>query len=174
MIKKLQSQKGFTLVEILIVVALIAILAVIALITINPAEAQKRSRDAQRLKEIGVIQGVVEQYITDNIQSVTTISAVSSSGSKACGTAGWLGIDLCNYANTMPVDPVNRAGEYARTDGTTTTGNLFYQVLMDDNLRYRVCTRLESAANSLKLASDGVSDDYFEVYSSTDAPACSL
>ena len=38
-----QRQKGFTLVEILIVVALIAILAVVALITINPAEAQRRA-----------------------------------------------------------------------------------------------------------------------------------
>ena len=56
------AEKGFTLVEILIVVALIAILAVIALVTINPAEAQKKSRDARRVKELGTLQGVCLLY----------------------------------------------------------------------------------------------------------------
>ena len=64
MIKPLmKSQKGFTLVEILIVVSLIAILAVVALITINPAEAQRRARDTQRIKDLSSIQSIIEQYL---------------------------------------------------------------------------------------------------------------
>ena len=175
MFKKLrQAQKGFTLVEILIVVALIAILAVIALITINPAEAQKRARDAQRLKEMGVMQGIVEQYITDNIGTISAMSAVSTGGTNGCTTAGWAGLNLCKYANTISQDPVNRSGEYTLTDGVVTTGTIGYQIQIDSNLRYRICSRMESAANAAKLTSDGIANNYFEVYWSTSAPVCTF
>lgn len=174
MLKKYRSQKGFTLVEVLIVVALIAILAVIALVTINPFEAQKRTRDARRLKEIGTLQGVIEQYVSDNPQAAgITSESTDNSGSNACTTAGWLGINLCNYANTIARDPLNRTAEYTITDGTATTGALYYQVLIDANLRYRICTKLESAANASKLTEDGIVNNFFEVYSSTNSPACS-
>ena len=171
--KHTSTEKGFTLVEVLIVVALIAILAVIALVTINPFEASKRTRDARRLKEIGTLQGVIEQYVSDN-PAATGFTAVSTdnTGSTLCTTAGWVGIDLCSYANTISADPLNRSAEYTLTDGTSTTGALYYQVLLDDNLRYRICTRMESAANASKLTEDGVANDFFEVYSSTSADAC--
>lgn len=173
MFKKYRSQKGFTLVEVLIVVALIAILAVIALVTINPFEAQKRTRDARRLKEIGTLQGVIEQYVSDNPQAAGfTSESTDNSGANACTTAGWLGVDLCNYANTIAADPLNRSAEYTLTDGTSTTGAVYYQVLLDATLRYRICAKLESAANAAKLTEDGIVNNFFEVYSSTNAPAC--
>lgn len=176
MIKSLRnSQKGFTLVEILIVVALIAILAVIALITINPAEAQKRSRDAQRLKEIGVLQGMMEQYISDNPSATGfTSESTDNAASNNCSTTGWIGVNLCSYANTLPKDPINRAATFALAGGTSSTGPVAYQILLDSNLRYKICTRLESVANATKLTTDGVSNSYFEVYSATDGPTCTF
>lgn len=171
--KHTSTEKGFTLVEVLIVVALIAILAVIALVTINPFEAQKRTRDARRLKEIGTLQGIVEQYVADTPSaSGFTAESTDSGGTNECTTDGWLGIDLCNYANTIAADPLNRSAEYTLTDGNPTTGNMYYQVLLDSNLRYRICTKLESAANAGKLSEDGVTNNFFEVYSSTAASSC--
>lgn len=166
------AQKGFTLVEVLIVVALIAILAVIALVTINPFEAQKRTRDARRLKEVGTIQGIIEQYISDN-PSAPALDRESTDGTNACTTDGWLGVDLCNYANTIALDPLNRTAEFTLSDGEPTTGPLYYQVTIDNELRYSICTRLESAANAGKLLEDGVANNFFEVYSSTAGPDCS-
>lgn len=175
MLQRLKSaQKGFTLVEILIVVALIAILAVIALVTINPAEAQKRSRDARRIKELGTLQGIVEQYLADNPDFVGGTAASTDAGGNSC-SSGWIsasGMDVCNYANTVPTDPLNRSAEFVQSDGTVTTGDVYYQVLIDANLRYRICTRLESAANQAKLGEDGTDNDWFEVYSSTAAAVC--
>jgi type II secretory pathway pseudopilin PulG len=160
-------------VEVLIVVALIAILAVIALVTINPFEAQKRTRDARRLKEIGTAQGIIEQYIADNPNAAgITSESTDNSASNSCTTAGWLGVDICNYANTLAADPLNRSAEYTLTDGSSTTGAMYYQILIDANLRYRICTRLESAANASKLTEDGVANNFFEVYSSTNSPTC--
>ncbi len=174
MLRKLKtSDQGFTLVEVLIVVALIAILAVIALVTINPFEAQKRTRDARRLKEVGTLQGIMEQYIADNPSaSAASAESTDNSAAVACGTTGWHGLDLCNYANTIAVDPLNRAAEYALTDGTATTGDVYYYYEIDANLRYTICSRMESQANSNKLLEDGITDNWFSVYSSTSGPSC--
>ncbi|OGK29351.1 hypothetical protein A3B02_00905 [Candidatus Roizmanbacteria bacterium RIFCSPLOWO2_01_FULL_42_14] len=185
MLHRLKSgQKGFTLVEILIVVALIAILAVIALVTINPAEAQKRARDARRIKELGTLQGIVEQFMSDNPDygGVTATSNETAAVPNSCAT-GWINkgdagatnpIDVCDYANTVPIDPLNRSGEFvSSTDGTIGTGLLRYQVIIDDLARYRICTRLESAANAQKLGQDGVDNGFFEVYSATSVADCS-
>jgi len=182
MLHRLKSaQKGFTLVEILIVVALIAILAVIALVTINPAEAQKKSRDARRIKELGTLQGVIEQYMSDNpdFGGVTATSNDAGATVKNSCNTGWLSqgtnvMDLCNYANTIPVDPLNRSAEYvASSDGTVSTAAVSYQVIIDDLARYRICTRLESVANARKLNEDGLDNGFFEVFSSTSVADCS-
>jgi prepilin-type N-terminal cleavage/methylation domain-containing protein len=45
--------KGFTLVEVLIVVAIIAVLTIAILLVLNPMEYLKQSRDAVRLQDIG-------------------------------------------------------------------------------------------------------------------------
>ena len=169
--KHRSNQKGFTLVEVLIVVALIAILAVIALVTINPFAAQQRTRDARRLKEIGALQGIVEQYISDNPAAAGfTAFSTDNAASNACdGTAaspGWIGINVCNYGNTVAADPLNRAAEFTLSDGTSSTGVLYYQVQLDTNLRYRICARMESPSNAGKLTEDGNANNFFEVYSS--------
>lgn len=166
-----QRQKGFTLVEILIVVALIAILAVVALITINPAEAQRRARDTQRLKDISTLQSIVEQYLSDNPSTTFTTDIVSSAGTFTCD-ANWIGLDLCSYANTVPIDPANRSTIVAGTAGSA-GGNAYYEFILDATGQYRICTRFESQANIAKATSDGgQSDDYFEIYSYTGVTPC--
>lgn len=177
MIKKLQKEHGFTLIEVLIVVALLAILAVVALVAINPAEAQKKARDTQRLKETGDLQKVIEQYTADNPSAAGfTAASTANAASNACSTAGWLGIDMCNYANTMVVDPrnVGAAGVYITTATAAGTGGLQYQMLLNAAGQYRICTRLEAKANAGRLSTDGVANNFYEIYNSTSAPACTI
>src|SRR3989344_9349858 len=174
MIKPLmKTQKGFTLVEILIVVSLIAILAVVALVTINPAEAQRRARDTQRIKDLASMQSIIEQYLSDNPTSFSATNKVSLGGINACGTTGWLGVDMCAYANTMPIDPVNRTSVVATTAaGGTVTAGAVYEMIINSQGQYHICTRLESRANVNKLTNDGSANDYFEVFSITGITAC--
>lgn len=169
----MKTQKGFTLVEILIVVSLIAILAVVALITINPAEAQRRARDTQRIKDISSLQSIIEQYLSDN-STVTGMTEVSGGGTNACGASGWTGIDLCAYANTLPTDPTNRATVVAVTDaGGTTNATAQYSIIINDQGQYRICARMESRANVAKMTTDGEANNFFEVFSYTGVDDCS-
>lgn len=60
-----RSKKGFTLVELLVVIAVIAILFAVILIAINPAQRFKDSRNTRRLSDVRSISDSVSTYITD-------------------------------------------------------------------------------------------------------------
>jgi prepilin-type N-terminal cleavage/methylation domain-containing protein len=84
MIQKLQKKRGgFTLVEIMIVVAIIALLAAIAVP--NFLRARKRSQATRMLEDLRMLNNAVDQYTIDN--------------NKAAGQSyGWP--DLKNYIKT--------------------------------------------------------------------------
>lgn len=66
MIKKSQKSRGFTLIEILVVIGLIAILAGIVLIAINPARQFAQARNAQRESNVNTILNAIGQNMADN------------------------------------------------------------------------------------------------------------
>ncbi len=59
------SKKGFTLLELLIVVAIIAILAGAILVVINPAEILKKARDSQRVSDLTSLKSAIGLYLVD-------------------------------------------------------------------------------------------------------------
>lgn len=65
MINTKKPQKGFTLIEILIVIGLIAVLATIVLIAINPARQFAQARDSQRTSNVNSVLNAVGQRIAD-------------------------------------------------------------------------------------------------------------
>ena len=69
MLRKLNNKSGFTLVEIMIVVAIIALLAAIAVP--NFLRARKRSQATSILEEMRLIDGAKDQYAIENNLSGT-------------------------------------------------------------------------------------------------------
>jgi len=61
---KEKRESGFTLLELLIVVSIIAILSVALVLVLNPAEALKKSRDAQRLSDMSTMKTALGLYLT--------------------------------------------------------------------------------------------------------------
>ena len=58
------GEKGFTLLELLIVVGIIAILSVALILVLNPAETLKKSRDAQRISDLATMKTALGLYVT--------------------------------------------------------------------------------------------------------------
>jgi len=84
------QRKGFTLLEILLVIAAIGILAAIVLVAINPNRQLAQARNTQRRSDvIAVSSAVYQKIIDDAANGVTTMNDALVDGTiYALGTAG--------------------------------------------------------------------------------------
>jgi prepilin-type N-terminal cleavage/methylation domain-containing protein len=93
---KQNMQKGFTLLEVLLVVAIIAILAGIVIIAINPGKNLGDSRNSNRSTDVNTILNATYQYILDNNGNLPPTGSRTGAVAIPTGT----GIEIC--AQTAP------------------------------------------------------------------------
>jgi len=139
--KKNKTNKGFTLIEILLVVAAIAILAGIVILAINPNKQLGETRNAQRRADVNTILNATYQYSIDNSGNLPTIPTGTCSlvaanqvcKATATGTCS-TGVDLSvlttleKYLTSIPKDPT-----VSSTDGSG------YYIAKSANNRVTVC-----------------------------------
>jgi prepilin-type N-terminal cleavage/methylation domain-containing protein len=119
--KKLKA-KGFTLIEILVVIGLIAILAAIVLIAINPGRQFAQARNSQRTSNVEAILNAIGQYTADNKGDLPSIPS------------GEIDEDLCDdlvptYLPALPTDPASDSdGASITTCSTIGVGDVGYTV----------------------------------------------
>ena len=63
--KNKNQAKGFTLLELLIVISVLAILSVALILVLNPTESMRKSRDAQRINDLGTMKTAIGLYLTE-------------------------------------------------------------------------------------------------------------
>ena len=107
--KEQKTYQGFSLIEILVVVALIIILATITLVAINPGKNFRDTRNAQRSADVTQILNAVTQYTSEEGNSIGAFGTITNCtvGSSSIGTSG---INLSTilvdeFIVAIPMDP---------------------------------------------------------------------
>lgn len=134
------KKNGFTLVELIIVIAVIAILAAGIFVAIDPAKRINAANNARRSTDVASILDALKKYQADNTGSnYTTVAALtndlnyvigtdSSGCNTGCGglTTQSACVDLSalpkNYLGAIPKDP--KSGTDAKTDYYLSKGAL--------------------------------------------------
>lgn len=122
MFPRTKNQKGFTLLEVLLVVAIIAILIGIVIIAINPSRQQVDTRNAQREADVTTILNAIEKYSMDNngaLPSSITTATTEICANDASSCAGLVNLDTLvdnGYLDTLPEDP--QCSTACATNGT--------------------------------------------------------
>ncbi|MFA6520904.1 MAG: type II secretion system protein [Candidatus Gracilibacteria bacterium] len=111
--KKLLSKKGFTLIEVLLVVAIIAILAGIVILAINPSKQLADTRNDQRRSDVRTILDAAYQYSIDNNGTMPVTIGLSPTEicrSNVTCTGGLVDLAVLTtnekYLVSMPIDPI--------------------------------------------------------------------
>jgi general secretion pathway protein G len=114
--KLTKFKKGFTFVELLVVITIIGVLASIGVVTYS--SANKKSRDGKRMADVEQIRAALEMYRADNDAYPATLGALQTGG----------------YMQTLPQTPQEgdcAAGSFSYEDCYSNTGDTAYTLEID-------------------------------------------
>jgi len=118
------KKQGFTLIELIIVIAIIALLAAATFVAVDPAKRIGNANDAQRWQDITAIADAYYAYLVDNNGSyvtsttdgdtywiATTVNATSGGGDCPASTtiSNFVNLDglvTAGYIGQIPDDPL--------------------------------------------------------------------
>jgi prepilin-type N-terminal cleavage/methylation domain-containing protein len=111
--------KGFTIVELLIVIVVIAILATIGVVGYRGI--QQRTRDSKRMNDIAIITKALEMYYLDNGEYPRGLgSTVINNAWSTTADASWVNLEAVlvpKYLSALPKDPLSTPGDNPQSLG---------------------------------------------------------
>lgn len=142
-------KKGFTLLELLIVIGILAILATATVLVLNPAEYLRQARDTQRVTDLESLKGALSLFVTSGSSSLgacptsgrctytgfNTFSGGACSGGNVSTVQttdglGWVDVNFSALPGgsplpKLPIDPVNNSTSSAYGYACNTSTLLF-------------------------------------------------
>jgi prepilin-type N-terminal cleavage/methylation domain-containing protein len=152
------NKRGFTLLELLTVLAVIGLLATIVLASLNDSRA--RGRDATRVKELKELQKAIELYRADNtgFPPRNTARSGSTVATEVCadGTRGAGGASGSWCLLLADIAPYYKGGLKDPRGDSQTTYRFYYDADSGDNYQtYGLMALLESSSNDKIVNNDG-------------------
>ena len=143
------NNKAFTLIELIIAIAIIAILAALSFTAVDPGRRIGNANDDKRLTEANSIEEAINKYTADNLILPPSIASITDTfpymitntnivGNINCGAVLNIGkinigTELEDYLPTIPIDP-------SITDETT-EGTGYYLVKNGQNIQVSSCLK---------------------------------
>lgn len=161
--------KGFTLIELIVVIALIALLSTTVILMINPVKMFQEARDSQRAADINQMSRAMSLMLAVTTQPVlgpnpancyvyktgqictgryasAATSTASSTPSQAVNGSGWVpaSLGVSPALSKWPIDPTNN------------TTNLFYSYAYDSANTWEFTAAMESIRYGSSTSADNL------------------
>ena len=173
-------KKGFTLVELLIVIGILAILATAAVVVLNPTELLKQARDSQRVADLDTLSAAISLYLVDiNSPDLTygtsgdkwnkTAAGTCPLNSGTCDTststavtgAGWVTVDFTAVSGgapiaALPMDPVNDTTNFYAYGADESANHFEINAKLES-------TKFGSTGENLAGTDGGDDDSWYEI-----------
>lgn len=157
----MKTKKGFTLLELLMVIMIIGILATV--VVVNLTVSQKKARDSKRVADLQSIQSAVEMYrqtsgklpggtasyYQSNYNPNWTLHKESQTAPDTADDDKFA-IDLAAYLSSLPIDPKN--GKESIQPWTQDTTGLAYRYQQNGS-KYKLDAGMETREDL--VANDG-------------------
>ena len=154
-------EKGFTLVELLIVIGILAVLTAAVVVVLNPAQLLAQARDSQRFADLDAVQTAIIFWL-----ATASSPTFGNSGTTYCTAMGTPDSGSCTGSN--PTSSVNgngwiRANLTQATGGSPlaalpqdpSNGTTYFYVFENDGTNFELNCNLESTKYSGKEQTDG-------------------
>jgi prepilin-type N-terminal cleavage/methylation domain-containing protein len=121
MVSLKNKSKGFTIVELLIVIVVIGILATLVIVTFTGI--QQKARDSKRKTDLGAIQASLESYYSSN----NTYPTLTDFNDTTAST-GWITTNMKGFDTNSLYDPKLPTASANPLVATTTANHYVYAV----------------------------------------------